>query len=94
MGASMEGRGQPAEGTGTLVSGGARLPLAMMGEGDSATVLAVRGSQDLRQRLLELGFVPGAKVKVVSRVSGNVLVSVKGATFGIGRDMAMHIVMA
>ncbi len=71
---------------------GAQLPLAMVGEGSDATVLKVRGTRELRQHLAELGFVEGATVKVVSRVNGDVLVSVKGATFGIGRDMAMKIV--
>ncbi len=73
---------------------GAQLPLAMVSEGDTVSVLKVRGNTDLRQHLFELGFVPGAQVKVVSRVNGDVLVNVKGATFGIGRDMAMRIVTA
>jgi len=73
---------------------GAQLPLAMVGEGDTVSVLKVRGDADLRQHLFELGFVPGAQVQVVSRVNGDVLVKVKGATFGIGRDMAMKIVTA
>jgi ferrous iron transport protein A len=46
----------------------------------------------LRQHLSEMGFVEGAEVKVVSRVNGDVVVNVKGSTFGIGRDMAMRIV--
>jgi ferrous iron transport protein A len=71
---------------------GAQLPLAMVHEGETVTVAKVRGGQDLRQHLAELGFVPGGTVKVVSRVNGDVIVGVKGATFGIGRDMAMRIV--
>ncbi len=71
---------------------GAQLPLAMVSEGDTVSVAKVRGGAELRQHLSELGFVSGASVKVVSRVNGDVLVSVKGATFGIGRDMAMRIV--
>ncbi len=72
-------------------SGGAQLPLSMVSEGQTVLVSRVRGSQELRQHLAELGFVQGASVKVVSRVNGDVLVSVKGATFGIGRDMAQKI---
>lgn len=71
---------------------GAQLPLAMVGQGEEVTVAKVRGTQDFRQHLSELGFVEGAQVKVVSRVNGDVIVSVKGATFGINRDMAMKIV--
>lgn len=73
---------------------GAQLPLSLVHEGETTTVLKVRGGKGLRQHLCELGFVPGATVKVVSRVSGDMVVSVKGATFGIGRDMAMRIVTA
>ena len=73
---------------------GARLPLSMVREGETATVARVKGTPELRQHLAELGFVEGAEVKVVSRVNGDVIVSVKGATFGIGRDMARHIATA
>ena len=59
----------------------AQLPLAMVGEGEVVRVGRVRGAQALRQHLAELGFVEGAEV-----------VSVKGATFGLNRDMAMRIV--
>lgn len=79
---------------GVLRARGAQLPLAMVSAGETATVLKVRGSKDLRQHLFELGFVSGTPVTVVSRVSGDMVVSVKGATFGIGRDMAMRIVTA
>ena len=58
------------------------------------SVLGVESSQDLRQHLSEMGFVPGAEIEVVSRVNGDVLVSVKGATFGVGREMAMRVVTA
>lgn len=74
--------------------GGAQLPLSMVHEGETARVTRVKGTPELRQHLSELGFVEGAEVKVVSRVHGDVIVSVKGATFGIGRDMASHITTA
>lgn len=71
---------------------GAQLPLAMVSPGQTVQVLKVRGTADLRQHLAEMGFVEGAEVRVVSRANGDMLVSVKGSTFGIGRDMAMKIV--
>lgn len=75
-----------------VVLAGAQLPLSMVSEGDVVSVVKVRGGQDMRQHLAELGFVQGAEVKVVSRVGGDVVASVKGATFGLNRDMAMRIV--
>ena len=74
----------------TTIGRGAQL--AMVSEGETIRVLKVRGTATLRQHLSEMGFVEGAMVKVVSRVNGDVVVSVKGSTFGIGRDMAMRIV--
>ena len=73
---------------------GAQLPLSMVSEGQTATVARVKGNPERRQLLAERGFVEGAQVKVVSRVNGDVIVNVKGATFGIGRDMAKHITTA
>lgn len=67
------------------------MPLSMVHEGETVKVTRVKGTPELRQHLSELGFVEGAEVKVVSRVNGDVVVSVKGATFGIGRDMAKQI---
>ena len=71
---------------------GSQLPLAVASEGQTVMVARVRGPQDLRQRMAEMGFVQGAEVKVVSRVNGDVVVSVKGATLALNRDMAMRIV--
>lgn len=74
--------------------GGPQMPLSLVHEGETVHVTRVKGTPELRQHLSELGFVEGAEVKVVSRVNGDVLVSVKGATFGIGRDMAKQITTA
>lgn len=71
---------------------GAQLPLALVAEGETVCVAKVRGTAELRQHLSELGFVQGAEVKVVSRVNGDVVASVKGATFGLSRQMSMKIV--
>ena len=58
---------------------GPQLPLAMLGEGETAHIVGVKGASELRQHLATLGFVDGAEVSVVSRVNGDVIVTVKGA---------------
>lgn len=73
---------------------GAQLPLAMVAEGECVTVSRLRGGQEMKRHLAELGFVEGAEVMVVSRVGGDVIVSVKGANFGLDRQMAMKVVTA
>lgn len=69
----------------------ANLPLSMVEAGQTAVVSKIRGSKELRQHLAEMGFIEGAEVKVVSRVNGDCIVSVKGATFGLSRTMTSHI---
>lgn len=90
--ADMAGSADFCESRRMASTNGAQLPLAMVNEGDQVTVSRVRGAADLRQHMAELGFVPGATVKVVSHVDGDVLVSVKGASFGLSRQMSMKII--
>ena len=87
----MEGSRAAVAGAQALRSG-AQLPLSMVGEGETVQVAKVRGTQEVRQHMAELGFVPGATVKFISRVSGDVLVSVKGSTLGLNRSTAMKVV--
>ena len=51
-----------------------RTTVAKMPLDRTATVAAVGGERAYRRRLMELGFVPGARVRLVRRVDvGNVL---------------------
>ena len=68
-----------------------QLPLAMVGPDEVARVARVRGDADLRQHLAELGFVEGSEIKVISRASGDVIVSVKGARLALNRSMASRV---
>ena len=65
-----------------------------LGEGETALIVTVKGASDLRQHLSTLGFVEGAEVKVISRVNGDVIVSVKGARLGLNRQMSSHIMVS
>ena len=55
--------------------------------------MGVKGASELRQHLATLGFVDGAEVSVVSRVNGDVIVTVKGARLGLNRQMSNHIMV-
>lgn len=70
---------------------GVALPLSLVDAGKTVKVSRVNGPKELRQHLAEMGFVEGAEVKVVNRVNGDCIVSVKGATFGLNRTMTAHI---
>ncbi|WP_051353756.1 FeoA family protein [Atopobium fossor] len=68
-----------------------QMPLSLVHDGEAVHIARVKGGQSIRQHLSELGFVEGAEVKIVSRVNGDVVVGVKGSTFGLDRKMASHI---
>lgn len=55
-----------------------------------ARVTAVQGSGLLRERLAELGFVPGVEVEVLRRAAfgGPLQVRVRGGTLALRRDEA------
>ncbi|MDY2787925.1 MAG: FeoA family protein [Atopobium sp.] len=68
-----------------------QLPLSLIDDGEAVHIARVKGSAAMRQHLSELGFVEGAEVTIVSRINGDVVVGVKGSTFGLDRKMASHI---
>lgn len=79
--------------TAAPVSVGGALPLAMLGEDETATVAKVKGGAELRKHLSDLGLVEGAAVKVISRVDGDVIVNVKGARLALNRTMSSHVMV-
>lgn len=76
------------------VSMAGALPLAMLGEDETARVVKVKGGAELRKHLSDLGLVEGAEVTVVSRVSGDVIVNVKGACLALNRTMSSHVMVS
>ena len=53
------------------------MPLTLMDVGVETTVKTIRGKDQTRKFLQNLGFVEGAKVTVVSYLGGNVIVNMK-----------------
>lgn len=51
------------------------------------------GSDDLNRHLENLGFVPGERVTVVSRIAGNIIVNVKGSRVALSSELARNIVI-
>ena len=67
------------------------MPLTLMDIGVETTVKAIRGKDQTRKFLQNLGFVEGAKVIVVSSLAGNVIVSGKDARVAISEQMAFAL---
>ncbi len=69
------------------------MPLTMVGVGESRPIVRIGGSTQVRAHLENLGFVEGETVRVVSDISGNLIVQVKDARVAISRELAMKILV-
>ena len=58
---------------------------------DTYRIRRINGESKIRRHLEELGFIPGEKIKVVSRVASGLIVSVKGSRIAINHDTASMI---
>ncbi len=69
------------------------MPLVFADVGEEQIIKKVGGSQEMRQHLADMGFVPGGGVTVVSTIGGNVIVRVKESRVAISREMAQKIMV-
>lgn len=69
-----------------------QMPLTFLHSGESASVLKVRGSGDMHHHLENLGFVPGASLRVVSEQSGNMIIEIKGAQIALDKTAASKVI--
>ncbi len=67
------------------------MPLTMAGIGETVTIAKVTGKEEVCQHLAELGFVPAADVTIVSKISGNLIIRVKGSRIALDKTMANRI---
>lgn len=69
-----------------------QMPLTFMKSGESARVSKVRGGGEIHHHLENLGFVPGALVKVITEQAGNLIVEVKGSQVALDKASAKKII--
>ncbi len=69
------------------------MPLIFADVGEEQIIKRVGGSQEMKQHLADMGFVPGGGVTVVSTIGGNVIVKVKESRVAISREMAQKIMV-
>jgi ferrous iron transport protein A len=71
------------------------LTLDELSPGNSAVIISLTGGRQCRQKLFDLGFVPGQKVKVMRKEkTGPLLVSHGGRSTAIGRGLAEKVVVS
>ena len=69
------------------------MPLIYAKTGEENIIKKVGGGSDTRKFLENLGFVTGSAVTVVSKISGNVIVTVKNSRVAVSKEMAQKIII-
>ncbi len=69
------------------------MPLTFADLGVENVIKKIGGNSEVRAHLENLGFVVGGIVTVITSMSGNLIVNVKGARVAISREMASKIMI-
>ncbi|MCL1958849.1 MAG: ferrous iron transport protein A [Spirochaetes bacterium] len=69
------------------------MPLSMAKIGEETSIKKVGGKEEIRQFLANLGFIPGSYITVVTKNSGNVIVSIKESRVAVSEEMAVKIMV-
>ena len=69
------------------------MPLIFAKPGDELEIKRVTGSPETKTPLEDMGFVTGAVVKIVSMISGNLIVNIKDTRVAISKEMAQKIMV-
>lgn len=69
------------------------MPLTMACVGEKNSIKKISGKDEIRQHLAELGFVAGGEVTVISRIAGNMILSVKDSRIALDQTMANRIMI-
>lgn len=73
---------------------GGTFPLAFLSEGAQRVVREIRGGQNARRGLYELGLTEGTLARVVRSIASSpVVVEVRGARIALGRGVSMKFLV-
>lgn len=69
------------------------MTLSMTPRGSKVNILKIKGKDDTKRFLANLGFVEGEKVSVVSEIDGNMIINVKDARIALSKSMTNRIIV-
>ena len=67
------------------------MPLTMLPLGKEATVNSCNAKEATKKFLEGLGIIPGVTVSIISEMSGNLIVNIKGSRVAINRGLAQQL---
>ena len=69
------------------------IPLTLADIGEEVEILKIGGSLEVKHHLENIGFIVGDKIRVLSSLNGNVIVSVKDIRVAVSMGMAQKIMV-
>ena len=69
------------------------MPLTMLNSGETAEIKRIKGRDDVKRFLENLGFVTGEEVRVVSSNEGNIIVQAKDSRVAVSKGIANKIMI-
>lgn len=67
------------------------MPLTMLPLGKEAIINSCKAKEATKKFLEGLGLIPGASVSVVSEMSGNLIVNIKGSRIALNKGIAQQL---
>lgn len=69
------------------------MPLTFATPNEENIIRKIGGNDEVKQHLEDLGFVVGARIRVVTQLGGNLIVNVKESRVALNKDMAAKIMI-
>ncbi len=69
------------------------MPLTMLTPGKEAIINVCKAKDSTKKFLEGLGIIPGVSISVVSEMSGNLIVSVKGSRLALNKAVAGQLLV-
>ncbi len=70
------------------------MPLAMVSKGECRTITSLAAAEDMKQHLVDMGFIPGQTVTVVGDSPAGIILQIKGTKLALNRGLAHKILVA
>lgn len=69
------------------------MPLSLANVGGEFSILRIKGQDEARRFLTNLGLVEGEKISVVSKSKGNMILLIKNSRIALDNSMAQRIIV-
>ncbi len=70
------------------------VPLFSLEEGSRAILIEIDAGKGLRERLLQMGLVPGTTVEILKKMPGVIVIRFRGTVISLSKGIAMKILVS